>query len=108
MSEVGGRVIHMTPAALAETEPGAPQLLDFERAHPRHSGHKETAIIETLGLAPARYYVLLKRAAESIEGQAHDAITSHRVLRREERIAAATAEYVRSWFDQRERRLRTS
>lgn len=57
------------------------QLLDFEARWPRHSGRKETAIIEELDLAPARYYVLLPRAASSLEGQAHDPITAHRVLR---------------------------
>lgn len=63
---------------------GAGELLDFERAWPRHSGHKETAI-RALGLTPARYYVLLRRAAASMEGQAHDGVTAHRVLRRRAR-----------------------
>lgn len=58
------------------------QLLDFEQRWPRHTGHKESAIIRELGLAPARYYVLLLRAASSLEGQAHDPITAHRILRR--------------------------
>lgn len=57
------------------------ELLDFERAWPRHSGAKENAIIDTLGLKPARYYQLLRRAASSHDGQAHDAVTAHRVLR---------------------------
>lgn len=57
------------------------ELLDFERAHPRHTTAKETAI-RTLGVTPARYYQLLHRAARSLEGQAHDAVTAHRVLRR--------------------------
>ncbi len=57
-------------------------LIDFERAHPRHTGAKEEAIIRDLGLTPARYYQLLHRAAASLEGQAHDAITAHWVLRR--------------------------
>lgn len=30
-------------------------LLDFERAWPRHSGAKENAIIDVLGIRPARY-----------------------------------------------------
>lgn len=67
-----GQDVLMTPAV----------LLDFETRWPRHSGYKETAIIEELGLAPARYYVLLLRAASSIEGQACNPITAHRVLRR--------------------------
>ena len=70
MSEPGDRVIPMTPA----------QLLDFEAQWPRHTGRKETALIE-LGVAPARYYVELLRAATSLEGQQHDPITAHRVLR---------------------------
>lgn len=57
------------------------ELLDFERAWPRHTGRKETAIRER-GLTPARYYVLLSRAAASLEGQAHDAEVAHRVIRR--------------------------
>ncbi|NLP82565.1 DUF3263 domain-containing protein [Microbacterium sp. CFH 90308] len=57
-------------------------LLDFERAHPRHTGAKEVAIIRDLGLKPARYYQLLARAAASHEGQAHDPFTAHRIIRR--------------------------
>jgi len=56
-------------------------LLDFERAWPRHSSHKEIAI-RSRGLTPARFYALLHRAATSLEGQAHDALTAHRVVRR--------------------------
>lgn len=55
-------------------------LLDFERAWPRHSHAKEVAI-RARGIKPARYYQLLRRAAASHEGQAHDAITAHRILR---------------------------
>jgi hypothetical protein len=57
------------------------ELLDFERAWPRHSHAKENAI-RAHGLTPARYYQLLARAASSHDGQAHDAITAHRVMRR--------------------------
>ena len=59
MSVGAGRVIHMTTAV--DTEPTTAQLLDFEARWPRHTGRKETAIIETLGIAPARFYVLLLR-----------------------------------------------
>jgi hypothetical protein len=38
--------------------------------------------IRDRGLTPARYYVLLRRAAASLEGQAHDALTAHRVTHR--------------------------
>lgn len=55
-------------------------LLDFERTWPRHSHAKEVAI-RARGLTPARYYQLLHRAAASLEGQEHDAITAHRVVR---------------------------
>lgn len=54
-------------------------LLAFERAHPRHDGTKEETIRADLGLTPARYYVLLARAARSVEGMAADAITARRV-----------------------------
>lgn len=76
MSDATQRVIPMPFA----------QLLDFERAHPRHSHAKELAI-RARGLTPARYYQLLHRAARSHEGQAHDAITAHRVARRTRRRA---------------------
>ena len=58
------------------------ELLDFERAHPTHSGFKEERIRATFSLTPARYYQLLFRAAASHDGQAHDALTAHRVTRR--------------------------
>ncbi len=57
-------------------------LLEFERAHPRHSGVKEEAIRAQLGVTPARYYVLLGRAARSLEGMAADPITARRVRER--------------------------
>lgn len=57
------------------------QLLDFEATHTRHDGTKEDAI-RALGLTPARYYVLVQRAAESVEGIAHDPITARRVRER--------------------------
>lgn len=69
MSEGACRVIHMTVG----------ELLDFERRWGRHTGAKENAIVDELGIRPARYYVLLGRAARSLEGQAHDPITARRV-----------------------------
>lgn len=77
MSEGQRRVIHMPTV----TEPTIADLLDFEARWSRHSGFKENAIIADLDIAPARYYILLWRAASSLEGQAHDPITAHRVLR---------------------------
>lgn len=64
-------------------------LLAFERTHPRHDGTKEETIREELGLTPARYYVLLSRAARSVEGMAADAITARRVRERARRRTVA-------------------
>lgn len=58
------------------------RLLDFEARWPQHTGAKEELIRDELRISPARYYQLLNRAAVSLEGQAHDPITAHRVLRR--------------------------
>jgi len=54
-------------------------LLAFEATHPRHNGTKELLIRDRLGITPARYYVLLHRAAETMEGIASDPITARRV-----------------------------
>jgi hypothetical protein len=56
-------------------------LLDFEATHPEPVIRKEERIRSVLGISPARYVVLLRRVAASREGQAHDPITAHRVLR---------------------------
>jgi Protein of unknown function (DUF3263). len=74
---------------------GTGDLLDFERAWPRHTGAKEIAIRER-GLTPARYYVMLRRAAVSIDGQAHDAVTAHRVTARQNRRAYTEVWTIRS------------
>jgi hypothetical protein len=58
------------------------QLLDFEARHPERTRSKEQVIRRELGLPPARYFVLLARAAESREGIAHDPITAARVRAR--------------------------
>lgn len=63
-------------------------LLAFERAHPRHDGTKEEAIRAELGLTPARYYVLLARAARSLEGMRAGAVTARRVRDTLQRRAA--------------------
>ena len=60
-------------------------LLAFERSHPRHNGTKEETIRAELGLTPARYYVLLGRAARSLEGMRADPITARRVREMGER-----------------------
>lgn len=67
----------------------ATRLLDFEAKWPRHTGAKEELIRDELRISPARYYQLLNRAAASLEGQAHDPITAHRVLRRLRRARRA-------------------
>lgn len=54
-------------------------LLTFEHAWPRHDGRKETAIRRELGITPARYYVLLHRAARSRAGMVADPITARRI-----------------------------
>lgn len=56
------------------------QLLDLEREHPSPSWAKYDAI-HALGLSQARFYQLLHRAAGSLEGQAYDPVTAHRILR---------------------------
>lgn len=66
---------HMPPAT----------LLAFEAVHPRHTPAKEERIRAELGITPARFYVLLRRAAMSLEGQAVDAVTAHRVTDRARR-----------------------
>ncbi|WP_413354007.1 DUF3263 domain-containing protein [Microbacterium sp. 1P06AB] len=55
-------------------------LLDFEARHPGHPGHKQQAIETELGITAARYYQLAIRAAQSLEGMAHDPITARRLL----------------------------
>lgn len=78
----------MAPDTPSSSAPTAAALLDFEAAHQRHTGAKENAIIATFEISPPRYYILLARAAASHEGQAHDAVTAHRVLRRWKQFAA--------------------
>lgn len=56
-------------------------LLDFAARHPRVRGDVEDRIRNELGVTPARYCQLLHRAAATMEGQAHDPITAHRILR---------------------------
>lgn len=62
--------------------PIAAALLDFEATHPGHPGSKVHEIEAAFdGMPAARYYQLLMRAAGTIEGQAYDPITAHRVTR---------------------------
>lgn len=55
-------------------------LLTFEATHPRHTWVKDEAIRRDLGITPARYYVLLGRAA--VEAAECDPITARRVRAR--------------------------
>ena len=56
------------------------ELLEFEARNPSWHGNKETRIREELGLSPARYVVLLERAAGSLEGMQADPLVARRVL----------------------------
>ncbi len=62
--------------------PSDADLLDFESRYPHWTGQQELDIRNHFGLAPARYFQLLLRAASSLEGQAHDPITARRVRAR--------------------------
>jgi len=66
--------------------PTTAQLLDFAAAHPDIRGEVDGMIRRELGVTPARYSQLLVRAAASVEGQAHDAVTAHRVTRQWHRV----------------------
>jgi hypothetical protein len=81
VSVVVGRLGRMPTGEVARTRPTIAALLDFEAAWPRHTADKGEAIRRELALTEARYYQLLLRAAASLEGQAHDAVTAHRVNR---------------------------
>lgn len=59
--------------------PTIPTLIDFETQHPGHDWIKEEKIRDELGITPARYYVLLHRAAMTAEGIRHNALTCGRI-----------------------------
>ncbi|MFJ4165265.1 DUF3263 domain-containing protein [Microbacterium sp. NPDC089698] len=56
------------------------RLLAFEARNPSWRGDNETRIRDELGLSPARYVVLLERAAASLEGMKADPLRARRVL----------------------------
>ncbi|WP_282847230.1 DUF3263 domain-containing protein [Microbacterium oxydans] len=62
-------------------------LLAFEAQHPRHTPTKTSRIRHELGITEVRYYVLLARAARSVEGIAADPMTARMVRQRAERRA---------------------
>ncbi|MFJ4997091.1 DUF3263 domain-containing protein [Microbacterium sp. NPDC088619] len=86
MSDPARNMNPMTPA----------QLLDFERRHPHATPDKHARIRHELGISEIRYYVLLARAAESVDGIAADPFTARvvreraykRARERERRIAS--------------------
>ncbi len=68
------------------TTPALAAVLDFEAEHPAAGGHKQELIRQTFGISAARYYQLLHRYADTLEGQQHDPRTTNRIRRQ---IAAA-------------------
>lgn len=73
------------------TTPTDAELLAFERKHPRNDGHKELAIRDELGLAPARYYQLLGRLIWLEEALEIDPMLTNRLRRQSmDRQAAYT------------------
>lgn len=67
--------------------PTIAEPLNFESRYPGWTGQQEEDIRLRFGFGPARYFQLLHRAAASLEGQAHDPMTAHRVLRRIRAVA---------------------
>lgn len=58
------------------------QLLDFERRHPSATPEKHSRIRREHGISEIRYYALLARAAESVEGIKADPFTARMVRER--------------------------
>lgn len=63
------------------------RLLAFERDHPHHTPAKVAAIRRELGITEVRYYVLLGRAARSVEGIKTHPVTARMVRERAEKRA---------------------
>ncbi|WP_197065973.1 DUF3263 domain-containing protein [Microbacterium sp. MEJ108Y] len=64
-------------------------ILAFEAANPHHTPTRAEHIRRELGITPTRYFVLLRRAAESAAGIAAHPVTARQVRERVERRAAA-------------------
>lgn len=62
-------------------------LLAFEQTWPSHTPEKDRRIRKDLGVTPARYYVLLHRAAHTREGIEAHPITARYVRERTRRAA---------------------
>lgn len=56
-------------------------ILALEVSWPRHSGSKEEAIRNDLGMSPARYYQLLWRLIETEQALEHDPLLVRRLRR---------------------------
>lgn len=67
------------------------QLLAFETRWPKHTPTKVAAIRHELRISEVRYYTLLHRAAQSVEGIKADPVTARMVRQRAERQAAERA-----------------
>lgn len=73
----------MTRQAVAS--PTSEELLAFEAKHPpKHSGRKETAIRDELGITPARFYQLLCRLIWTEEALQIDPMLTKRLRRQYE------------------------
>jgi hypothetical protein len=77
------------PLRSPEVTPTVGEMLDFEAAHPGHSGWKGEDIRRDLGIEPARYYMLLGRAVDSDEGRQHAPILAREISSRLARHRAA-------------------
>lgn len=67
-------------------------MLALEAAWPRHSGFKEEAIRNALGMSPARYYQLLGRLIETEAALEQDPLLVRRLRRlRDARTGQRTA-----------------
>jgi hypothetical protein len=74
------------------TPPTVERLIDFAAAHPgRFNGTVDEAIRAELGVTPARYFQLLSRAIRTQAAQAHDPVTTHRLLRQTDQQARISA-----------------
>lgn len=81
----------MTPQKLAAHEPNYLRILEFETAHPHRGPNKNARIRHELHITEIRYYTLLHRAAQSVEGIEADPVVARMVRQRAERQAAERA-----------------
>ncbi|MCC2031809.1 DUF3263 domain-containing protein [Microbacterium allomyrinae] len=66
----------------AKPRPTGEQLLAFEAKHPKATGRKETAILDELGIRPARYYQLLGRLIKTEDALRIDPMLTNRLRAR--------------------------